>query len=77
MARPIKVNKPRYLIDLNDESHWLFTASPPITRPDGKPSEEMAVFIQPDDSGKRLYAMTDSIMMATESMDNTMPLHEH
>ena len=36
MARPIQVNVPRYLIDLNDESHWLYTASPPITRVNGK-----------------------------------------
>jgi len=77
MARPINVSKPRYLIDLNDENHWLYTASPPITRPDGKPSEEMAVFICPDDSGQRLFAMTDSIMMSTDSMVNIMPLHEH
>ena len=77
MARPIEVKKPRYLMDLNNEAHWLYTASPPITRPDGKPSEEMAVFIVPDDSGLRLYTMTDSIMMATEGEANTMALHEH
>jgi len=77
MARPIKVNKPRYLIDLNDESHWLFTASPPVTRANGKPSEEMAVFIRPDDSGHKLFAMTDSIMMDTESEEYLMGFHEH
>ena len=77
MARPIQVNVPRYLIDLNDESHWLYTASPPITRANGKPSEEMAVFIRPDDSGLKLFGMTDSIMMDTESEENMMPFHEH
>jgi mannose-6-phosphate isomerase-like protein (cupin superfamily) len=64
-------------MDLNDESHWLYTASPPISRPDGKPSEEMAVFIMPDNSGQRLYAMTDSIMMSTDGESNMMGLHEH
>ena len=77
MARPIKVTKPRYLMDLNNEEHWLYTASPPITRANGKPSEEMAVFIMPDDSGQRLYAMTDSIMMDTESMEYLGAPHEH
>jgi quercetin dioxygenase-like cupin family protein len=77
MARPIKVNVPRYLIDLNNEAHWLYTASPPITRPDGKPSEEMAVFIRPDDSGYKLFGMTDSIMFSTEGEENMMPFHQH
>ena len=77
MARPIKVNKPRYLMDLNNEAHWLYTASPPITRADGKSSEEMAVFIMPDDSGQRLFAMTDSIMMDTERIELLGPPHEH
>lgn len=77
MARPIKVNAPRYLIDLNNEEHWLYTASPPVTRPNGKPSEEMAVFILPDDSGKRLFQMTDSIMMSTDGIENLHNPHEH
>ncbi|MDR0470021.1 MAG: hypothetical protein LBH09_08625 [Peptococcaceae bacterium] len=78
MVRPIKVNVPRYLIDLNDESHWLFTASPPVTRANGKPSEEMAVFIRPENiGGHRLFGMTDSIMMNTESLEFVMPFHEH
>jgi mannose-6-phosphate isomerase-like protein (cupin superfamily) len=77
MARPIKVNVPRYLIDLNNEEHWLYTASPPIMRADGKPSEEMAVFIRPDDSGKRLYTMTDSIMFSSEGDDRDLRPHEH
>jgi mannose-6-phosphate isomerase-like protein (cupin superfamily) len=77
MARPIKVNVPRYLIDLNNEEHWLYTASPPITRADGKPNEEMAVFIRPDDSGHKLYAMTDSIMMSSVRDDYVPRFHEH
>jgi len=76
MARPIKVKVPRYLIDLNNEAHWLYTASPPITRPDGKPSEEMAVFIVPEIiDGHKLFGMTDSIMFSSEGHE--MPFHQH
>jgi len=77
MARPIKVNVPRYLIDLNNPEHWLYTASPPISRADGRPSEEMAVFIRPDDSGQKLFAMTDSIMYKSDPATFVMRPHEH
>ena len=69
--------KQKFLIDLSDHSNWLYTASPPSPREDSKSIEDMAVLIMPDDSGRKLYTMTDSLMYPTEKDEYMLPLHEH
>lgn len=64
--------KHKYLIDLNDESNWLYTTY--VLAPSGEKAEDMRVFIMPDVSGHRFYTMSDS---AEHPIDYLMPLHQH
>ena len=64
--------KHKYLLDLNDESNWLYTSG--VRAPSGEMAEDMRVFIMPDMSGNRFYTMTDS---AEHPIDYLMPFHQH